>query len=167
MKTLIVFGSNYGSTEECAKMLKNYIGQNCEVINVNNIKNTSLNKYENIIIGSPVYAGMFNKEIKEFIENNKDELINKKIGLFMCCMSNGEKINEQFEANLPKEILNNAVIKENFGGEFNFSKMNFLERSIVKMIAKKDKSLGKVDGKSNINIIDNDLIQQFAKCMEV
>lgn len=166
MKTLIVFGSKYGSTEACAKALRNHIGEDCEVININNIKNITLNKYENIIIGSPVYIGKFDKLIKEFIETNKNELMNKKLGIFICCMSKGDKINEHFEKNVPREILDSAVVKANFGGAFKFSKMNFFEKTIVKMIAKEDESLANMDGKSDIYRIDEELIKNFAKSME-
>ena len=46
----------------------------------------------------------------------------------------------------------------NFRGEFKFSKMNFFEKTIIKIIAKKDKSLGKVDGKTDISKINEENI---------
>ncbi len=162
MRDLILFGSKYGTTETCANKLKEYMGGEVEVININKDSNISLDIYESIIIGSPVYAGMFDKEIKKFIEDNKDKLATKKLGLFMCCMSDDKRVIQQFEENVPKEILEKAKIKESFGGEFKFSKMNFFEKIIIKMIAKKDKSLGKVDGKTDINKINEAAIKKFA-----
>ncbi|MEG0857510.1 MAG: flavodoxin domain-containing protein [Terrisporobacter sp.] len=167
MKSLIVFGSRYGTTEICANKLKEYLNGEVEIVNIDKNDNIILEKYENIIIGSPVYAGSFNKKIKEFIENNKIELTKKRLGLFMCCMSQGEKIKEQFEQNVPKDILKVASVKVNFGGEFKFSKMNFFEKKIIKIIAKKDRSLGEVDGKSDIYNINEDAIKSFAKSMGV
>ena len=40
--------------------------------------------------------------------------------------------------------------------------MNFFEKTIIKIIAKKDKSLGKVDGKTDISKINEENIKVFA-----
>lgn len=167
MRSLIVYGSKKGSTEYCANRLRSYINGNVDVVNINIIKDIDLNKYDTVIIGSSVYAGMFVKGIKEFIENNKVKLKDKNIGLFMCCMSNDEIVEKQFKENISEEILKVAKIKSNFGGEFKFSKMNFFEKTIIKMIAKKDKTLGVVDGKSDISKIKEDNIKAFAQALEV
>ena len=166
MKSLILFGSKYGTAEICANKLKEYLNGEIDIINIANNNDVLLDRYDNIIIGSSVYAGAFNKNVKAFIENNKNKLINKKLGLFMCCMSQGERIIEQFEQNVPKEILEVAVVKSNFGGGLKFSKMNFFEKKIIKMIAKKDKDLGDIDGKSDVSMINEEAIKKFAETME-
>lgn len=97
MRSLIVYGSKKGSTEYCANKLRSYINGNVDVVNINIIKDIDLNKYDTVIIGSSVYAGMFVKGIKEFIENNKVKLKDKNIGLFMCCMSNDEIVEKRSE----------------------------------------------------------------------
>ena len=166
MRSLILYGSKYGTTEECSKKLKDYLDGEVDLINVEENRDIKLDNYNKIIIGSSIYVGMFNKGIKRFVEDNKSELAGKELGLFMCCMSDGEKIKEQFEQNMPKEILDAAKVKESFGGTFKFSKMNFFEKKIIKMIAKKDPSQGTVDGKTNIYKIYEDAISKFAIAMD-
>ncbi|MEG0672276.1 flavodoxin domain-containing protein [Clostridium sp.] len=165
MKSLVLYGSKYGTTEECAKKLKDHLHGEVDLINVEENKDIKLANYNKVIIGGSIYAGMINKGIKKFIEDNKSELIGKDLGLFMCCMSDGEKVKEQFEQNIPKEILDAAKVKENLGGAFKFSKMNFFEKKIIKMISKKDPSLGSVDCKTDIYKIDEDAINKFAIAM--
>lgn len=165
MKSLILYGSKYGTAEECAKQLKGKMQGEVELINIKDNKDILLTDYNKIIIGGSIYIGMINKEIKAFIESNKSELIQKELGLFMCCMSDGEKVKEQFEQNLPKEVLDAAKVKENLGGAFKFSKMNFFEKKIIKMIAKKDPSQGIIDGKTDISKIDEDAISRFIVAM--
>lgn len=162
MKSLILFGSKYGTAETCTKKLKGCIQGEVDIVNVKNSADILLGNYDKVIIGASVYMGIINKEIKKFIEDNQPNLISKKLGLFICCMSEGEKVNEQFTQNFSKEILDAAIVKENFGGEFKFSKMNFFEKKIIKMIAKKDPNLGDVDGRIDINKIDEDAIIRFA-----
>ena len=45
--------------------------------------------------------------------------------------------------------------------------MNFFENIIIKIIVIKDKSLGKVDGKTDISIINEENIKVFAKSLYV
>ena len=68
----------------------------------------------------------------------------------MCCMEEGEKATNQFNEAFPDELIQHASATGIFGGEFNFEKMNFIERYIVKKIAKIDKSISKIS-EENIN----------------
>lgn len=165
MNTLVLYGTKYDTTEECAKKLKTSLNGEVDLINVKNSKKVDLDNYNKVIIGSSVYMGMINKGIKIFIENNKLELVKKDLGLFISCMSVGERIKEQFDQNIAKEILEHAKIKENFGGGFKFSKMNFFEKKIIKVITKKDTSKGVIDGKTDIYRIDEEAINKFALMM--
>lgn len=161
-----MYGTKYGTTESCANKLKEYLSEDTKVLNIKDTTDICLDDYDSIIIGSPVYAGMFNKGVKKFIEENKDKLIQKKLGLFMCCMADEKKAVEQFKQNVPKEVLDAAKFKENFGGEFKFSKMNFFEKNIIKLICKKEPSLANIDGKSDVNSINDSAIRKFARVME-
>lgn len=166
MKSVIIIGSKYGATETCANKLKECMSQSADIINLNKTKDIELDNYENIIIGTPVYAGMINKEVKNFVESNISKLVNKNIGIFLCCMSDAEKVEGFLKENFSNEILNVAKIKESFGGEFKFSKMNFFEKKIIKMISKKDEKLSHINGKADISMIKDDAIENFAKRIE-
>ena len=54
MKTLILFASRYGATEEIAYMLKSAIGGDVTLCNVRE-RGVSLEGYDTVIIGSCVY----------------------------------------------------------------------------------------------------------------
>lgn len=69
MKKLIVYSSKTGTTEKCAGIL----GQNlidATIINLATIQNEDINKYDLIIIGSPIRMGMIDKKVKEFLSKN-------------------------------------------------------------------------------------------------
>ncbi|MGL4108925.1 flavodoxin domain-containing protein [Clostridium sp. LP20] len=165
MKSIIIFGSKYGTAEMCARKLKEKLGGEVDLVDINTNKDISLSDYDKVIIGGSIYMGMMNKEIKNFVQNNKEELIKKDFGLFMVCMSDNEKAKQQFKENFDEDILKNAKGKVNFGGAFLFSKMNFFERQIIKMISKSQKNDEKVDGKKDINRIDESSISDFVKIM--
>ena len=65
MKTLILFASRYGATEEIAYMLKSAVGGDVTVCNVRD-RSISLEGYDTVIIGSCVYMFKLDKHIKRF-----------------------------------------------------------------------------------------------------
>jgi len=59
-------------------------------------------------------------------------------------MLEGEEALNQLESAFPKELSSHALTKECFGGEFDFKKMNFMERLIVKKVVKVDKDTSNI-----------------------
>mgnify|MGYP002275421601 CR=1 FL=1 len=84
MKTLILFASRYGATEEIAYMLKSAVGGDVTVCNVRD-RGVSLEGYDTVIIGSCVYMFKLDKHIKRFLRRNEKTLLGKKLGLYLCC----------------------------------------------------------------------------------
>ena len=59
-------------------------------------------------------------------------------------MFEGEKAENQFNESFPEELIKHVSATGIFGGEFNFEKMNFIERAMLRKIAKVDKSVSKI-----------------------
>jgi menaquinone-dependent protoporphyrinogen oxidase len=168
MKTLIIFASKHGSTDKCAQMLAQKLKSDVKLCNLKGGSAPELSEYDRVIIGSPVYAGNILKEVKDFCTSNMDELGSKKVGLFICCM-NKEAAQTQLNAAFPKELSENCIIKESFGGEFKFREMNFMEKAITrmvtKMLSKNDPSLGKIDMKNDLSMLSLEKLESFAQMM--
>jgi menaquinone-dependent protoporphyrinogen oxidase len=156
MKTLIIYGSKHGATEKCTNLLKGKLDGEVTTVNVKKDQVPDIALFDKVIIGGSIYIGSIQKEIKEFCSKNVDTLKDKKLGLFICCMRDGNEAQTQITAAFPQELISNASAWDYFGGEFTFSKMNMIEKFITKKIAKIDKDT------SNI-LTDN--IDQFAKLM--
>ena len=150
MKILIVFATKHGCTERCANKLKDKLTGEIDTVNLKNSSQINVSNYETVIIGGSIHAGKIQKKVRKFCQNYLSILIDKRIGLFICCMEEGEKATNQFNEAFPDELIQHASATGIFGGEFNFEKMNFIERYIVKKIAKIDKSISKISEK-NIN----------------
>ena len=54
------------------------------IINILN-QNEDINKYDLIIIGTPIRMGMIDKKIKKFLISNIETLKSKKVAYFICC----------------------------------------------------------------------------------
>ena len=145
MKTAIIYTTTHGCTDKCAHTLANELETSTELFNLETNKNVILSDFEAIIIGGSIHAGLINKKLKGFIDKNIDSLLEKKIGLFLCCMYEGDKALEQFQNAFPEVIRNRAIAHGLFGGEFNFDKLNFLEKAIVKKVANVEQSVSKIN----------------------
>ncbi|MCB2300809.1 flavodoxin domain-containing protein [Clostridium tagluense] len=165
MRTLIVYGSKHGATEKCSKALKDKLDGEVTIVNIKKNVMPDMGSFDNIVIGGSIYAGRIQKEIREFCFKNANTLKNKKIGIFVCCMSEGEKAISQLNDSLPHELMSMATAKEHFGGGFAFSKMNFFEKFIIKMVSKKEKNAIKVNINKDVLNIHEDNINRFVQLM--
>lgn len=146
MKTAIVYASSHGTTEKAAQMLKeSLIGEEVEQINLKKQPTPNIGEYETVIIGSSIHAGAMQGKVKKFLADNHKILLTKKIGLFLCCMYEGDEAMKQFERGYPEELRQAAIARGLFGGEFIFSKMNFIERKIIKKISGVTSDTSKLD----------------------
>lgn len=139
MKTIIAYASKYGCTKNCAEKLAAKLQGECELFDLKENKAPDLSAFDKVIIGSSIYAGNARKEAKEFCTGNLTTLKNKKLGFFICGSQTGAALTQELDAAYPAELMEKAIVKECFGGEFHFGKMNFAEKTIVKLIAKTTK----------------------------
>jgi menaquinone-dependent protoporphyrinogen oxidase len=145
MRTAIVYASKHGTTEKMAQMIQKDLGEDkAQLFNLKEERNIDLNQFEQIIIGGSIHAGQIQKRIKDFCEHNTVDLLQKRLGLFLCCMDE-KRAEEQFNNAYPETLRSHAISKKVLGGEFLFEKMNFFERAIVKKIAKVNESQHNID----------------------
>lgn len=133
MKSLIIYTSKTGATESCAKKLKEQL-KDCTMENIDNLKE-DINQYDLIIIGSPIRMGMIDKRIKKFLLNNREKLKAKKTAYFICCGFH-ENWKKYYEENIPKDLLESAVVYDSFGGELDIEKQKGFDKWIIKMVSK-------------------------------
>jgi menaquinone-dependent protoporphyrinogen oxidase len=136
MKTLIAYGTKHGCSQKCAMELSRELKDKIEIVNLRDKINIDLSKYDRVVLGGSVYIGRIQKEVTDFISGNLEELLKKEIGLFICGMQENDMIKKEINENFPAELINKAKTVKHFGGEFNFNKMNFMEKVIVKKVSK-------------------------------
>lgn len=135
MKTLIVYCSSHGTTEKAVRVLCENIEREVLAVDLKRDKILfDLEDYDGVIIGGSIHAGEIQRKIKQFIKQHHDELLEKEVGLFLCCIRDGDIAVEQFNRAFPQDLRKNSVAMGLFGGEFLVSKMNFFERQVVKKV---------------------------------
>ncbi len=126
-------------------MLREQLSGDVSLINLKKDRNPDIACYDTIIVGGSIHAGKIQKDIRRFCESNSYTLLQKSLGLYICHMQEGETAQREFDDAYPEELRAHAVATGLFGGEFDFEKMNFIERTIVHKIAKIEDSVSRID----------------------
>lgn len=150
MTKVIVYASKYGTTKECAIKLSELMSD-VDLLDVEK-NEVDLSLYETVILGSSIYAGQIRPKMKEFVEGNFEELFKRSIGIFVCG-ANEEEVDKAVENNYG-ELASKAKSIAHFGYKYDFDKMKFFEKLIIKKIAKV---------KTSEKNIYQEKIQQFSK----
>ena len=160
MKTLIIYCTTHGFTEKVVNEIKTFIGGNVSLCNLKKETAPDVNLFDRVIIGGSIHAGQIQKKIREFCKSNQESLLKTELGLFICCMEEGKKAYEELEQVYPKALIQHAKATACLGGAFNFEKMNFLEKFIVRKVAKVSKSISKEDHES-VRVFSNKMNKIF------
>lgn len=145
MKTAIIFATKHGTTKKVTDEISKHLAQHeVAIFNIRNHPKIDLSVFDLVILGGSIHAGMIQKSLQEFIAGNTTILLQKKLGLFLCCMHEQEA-QTQFENAFPEIIRKHASSCKCVGGEFIFENMNFLEKFMTRKIAGVDKSVSKID----------------------
>jgi menaquinone-dependent protoporphyrinogen oxidase len=135
LKSIIIYATKYGFTEKVALRIQKELGEECQISNILKDGATDLVDYDTVILGGSIYIGRVQKQLTEYISGHKNELLNKKIGLYLCAGSPKEddRITELRTA-FSKELLDCAAAADVLGYAFDFDKMGFFDKLIMKKI---------------------------------
>ncbi len=158
MKTLIVFAGKYGATAQAAELLKNAFKCEAEVWDAAN-GDIDPSAYDAVVLGSSVYAGSIRKPMQQFLNNHASVLKQKPLGLFIVSGSPADAALQYVTKGFGEELAQKAIETGAFGGMFQFDKMNFIERFIIKQMQK-----GKED--SSASKLNEQAITTFAQHFE-
>jgi len=128
MKTVVLFESKKGYTEECAKYISRRV-EDCDVFEIHKFDGI-LEEYDNVLIGSPIYQGEIGDYTEDFFSIKKKILLEKKLGIF-CAAMNTKEFNIAMQDRVPVEVFIHAKIIH-CGGEVDFEKLKRKEKRILK-----------------------------------
>jgi menaquinone-dependent protoporphyrinogen oxidase len=174
MRVLIAYGSRYGSTEEIASRLAGFLGEEGVEATVLDVKKDrswpSLEGYDGVIVGSGVKISKWMREPLEFLRRKRDELVGRRLGLFVSCLTvltDPDSAREVLLEKVAEEAGVEAVLMEAFGPVMDVgpgSRMGFLDKRIAKTVMaglSKDKGM-EFDTEGRNDLRDWDRIRGFA-----
>ena len=136
MRTLIVYGTKYGAARVCAERIANELGREADVVNLADGGDLDLDAYDLVVVGTSIYMGRPRKEVRAFCRARLETLLKKRVGLFLCCVQDGEPhLGGQFAAAFPAPLLGHAAARAQLGGVVDFTKLSRLDRFIMTKVA--------------------------------
>ena len=133
--TAIVFMSKHGTTQKVANMIKDQLGgDSVTLINLRTCPKPDLSRCSRILVGGSIHMGKIQDKVSQFCKNNEALLLSKELGLFLCCMEQGEKATAQFNGAFSDQLRQHSKAQALAGYELYFERMNFLERSMTRKI---------------------------------
>jgi len=116
-----------------------------------------INKYDNIILGGGIRAGMIPSKLKKFVNTNELDIQKKNVGIFVCCSDFNGSL-QYIEKNFPAVLVKKAIACDGFGARMNPDEMKGFDRFVAKVAARKIKKAG-----GEMPSIDRTKIAAFAK----
>ena len=144
-RTLIVYATKHGCTERCAGKVAAALPGEVKMLSIKDARNIDLSTFDAVAVGGSIHAGKIQTSVRDFCAKNLEVLKGKRFGLFLCHMEEGAKAEAEFAAAFPKELIEAATAKGLFGGAFDFDRMTWLEKAMVKKIAHVTASVSKID----------------------
>ena len=148
MKTLVVYGTRYGTAseiaEEISQILKNE-GIKVDLKDARKLKNYDITSYDLVIVGSGIKMGKWTNDSIKFLKNNKSKLKDKNVALFVTCGAanvpeSRDEGQEKYLDEIAAEYLLNKPIKTGlFGSVYDpHAKGGLLFKMANKFIIKKE-----------------------------
>lgn len=174
MKSLIIYGSQYGTTKSYADKFSEIT--KIPVINYQDVNNIS--DFDLIIYFGGLYAGGV-KGLKRTIKLLKDDakLIIVTVGLAdVNNKENIDNIKKSINKQVPKKVLDNATII-NLRGGIDYSKLNFKHKTMMYLLYNKIKNIPEEEKTAEIkamietfnkkvNFVDYNSLFQIIETME-
>lgn len=139
-RVLVAYESKFGSTSEVAHFIGKEIAKNGLTVDVRKIIDIDyLENYKQVVIGSAIQYDNWMPEARQFVEKNKNMLINQSVSLFFSCLvlskksesANQKAIGYANKLNLLLPQVNTEKIGR-FAGVLSYSKMSFGTRLFAK-----------------------------------
>jgi len=155
MSTIIIYSTKHGAAARCAEMLKDSAKNEITVKSAKEI--ASPDGFDRVILGASVYVGKIQPEMIEFCRKNREALLKKELGLFICSGDHSESGREYLKL-FGNDLHAHATAKELFGDEIHWETMNFMEKLAMRIIKK---------SKGSSSNLETGNIDAFAMKMEL
>ena len=146
MKIAVIYMSRHGTTGKVANLIAEKLERQhpVDVMNLARYPAFSPEPYDMVIIGGSIHLGLIQDEVRAFCERNLELLLQKEIGLYICCLLR-ERQEEQLQNAFPEKLMAHSKVHACLGGEFLMEKMDHEDWVVARVAAKSDKSVSKID----------------------
>ena len=132
MRVLIAFRSRYGTTEACSRSLAGQLKADTECVDLARRGNIDARPFDVVLIGGSIYGGKIQREVTWFCDRGREALLERRVGIFLCCLYRGERAQAQLKAAFPSWLTAHVFANGLFGGALRYDRLSFLDRLLVR-----------------------------------
>jgi menaquinone-dependent protoporphyrinogen oxidase len=131
LQVLVTYATRYGSTEEVAGKVAEALRETGSVVEVLPVRQVrSLEKYDAVVLGAPLYMGRMLKDARQFLSTYRAALSKLPVALFVLGPVGSEEkdwtgARQQMEKELTNYTWLSPVSKAVLGGSFDPSRLGF------------------------------------------
>jgi menaquinone-dependent protoporphyrinogen oxidase len=145
VKALIVYATRYGTTAACARLLCEALPDGAEVADLGATPSPTLEGRDVVLVGGPIYGGRIHQKVPRFCERNREALLGRKVGLFICCFYTGERARAELAEAFPPWLTGHAFASLPLGGAVRQAALGPVERFLFRQIAGTAEDLERID----------------------
>ena len=134
MTIMIAFRSKYGATARCARILSERVRGETRLVDLAVERRPDLTGCDVVLVGGSIYGGKIQREVTAFCDRNREALLGRRVGLFLCCLAEGERARQEMEGAFPPWLLAHAFARSLPGGELRFRTLRSLDRLLVRSV---------------------------------
>ncbi len=132
LKTLIIYESRYGFTEEIARNLSLVLGP-AFCCRASQFKG-NLEEYDYIVICTPIYSESVDPEISDYVSLNLDNIQKKKVILLCTCLYENA---DQYLKSLRNQLGDSVVLSAAIGSELIIDRLSDADHKKLKQFCEK------------------------------
>jgi menaquinone-dependent protoporphyrinogen oxidase len=132
LRTLIAYRTKYGTAAACARILLEKIGGDTVLADLADARDVNVREYDVVLVGGSIYGGKVQRTVVSFCERNRAALLQRNVGVFLCCLYQGEDALMQLQSAFPDWLLAHAFARALPGGEIHYNRLTLLDRLLVR-----------------------------------
>ena len=145
MKLAILYATRYGSTRRAAEAIAagcRDAGYDASDVSVEEItRSTRAPDADTVVIGAPVYGGRIPNQVTRFLDSHLEELMAKRVGLFLSSLYAGTRAETQLAENFPSRLITHSFGCYYVGGRVDFDSLRWWDRLMMKRVAGVERSV--------------------------
>jgi menaquinone-dependent protoporphyrinogen oxidase len=137
---LVTYASRYGSTAEVAAAVTTTLRESGLEVDIQPMRNVqSLEGYNLVVLGAPLYIGHWHKDAQSFLSRHQQSLKQRQVAVFtLGPIEPDEEEWEDVRIQLDQELANYPWLKpvalELFGGKYDPAALRFLDSLLAKLL---------------------------------
>ena len=133
MKVLIAYASKTGTAASCAERLESELrGVDVTLADLEK-EAPELDAYDVVVLGSSVRFGKTRASFQAYLKSNREALLQKEHGFFLCC-GFGHEFERYEKKAIDEGLRETAFASMTFGGLFKLPNASFWERFLLRQV---------------------------------